>query len=73
MVDHLENTKGFHLHATSSTSSSTRPTSCSTSNFSDAINKILKVLPRERRTHLFSATLSDKVGSLQRASLRNPV
>lgn len=35
--------------------------------------KILKFLPRERNTFLFSATMSSKVESLQRASLRDPV
>lgn len=40
--------------------------------FGPILDKILKVLPRERRTYLFSATLSSKVESLQRASLSNP-
>lgn len=35
--------------------------------------KILKFLPRERNTFLFSATMSSKIESLQRASLRDPV
>lgn len=41
--------------------------------FGPILDKILKVLPRERRTFLFSATLSSKVESLQRASLSNPL
>lgn len=41
--------------------------------FGPLLEKILKVLPRERRTFLFSATLSSKVESLQRASLSNPL
>lgn len=41
--------------------------------FGAIIDKILKVLPRERRTFLFSATMSSKVEALQRASLSNPV
>jgi ATP-dependent RNA helicase DDX47/RRP3 len=72
LVDHLENTKGFHLRNVKYLVFDEADKLLDL-NFSDAINKILKVLPRERRTHLFSATLSDKVGSLQRASLRNPV
>jgi len=40
--------------------------------FGSIIDKILKVLPRERRTFLFSATISSKVEALQRASLSNP-
>lgn len=41
--------------------------------FGPILDKILKVLPRERRTYLFSATMSSKVESLQRASLQNPL
>ena len=37
------------------------------------VDKILKVIPRERNTFLFSATMTKKVAKLQRASLRNPV
>jgi len=37
------------------------------------LEKILKFLPRERQTYLFSATMSEKVETLQRASLQNPV
>lgn len=41
--------------------------------FGPVIDKILKIIPRERRTMLFSATMTTKVGKLQRASLSNPV
>lgn len=42
--------------------------------FGPVLDKILKVLPREgRHTYLFSATMSSKVESLQRAALQNPV
>lgn len=41
--------------------------------FEVELDKILRVLPRERRTLLFSATMTKKVQKLQRASLRNPV
>lgn len=44
-----------------------------TIDFGAIIDKILKVLPRERRTYLFSATMTSKVESLQRASLSNPL
>ena len=37
------------------------------------IDKILKVVPKERTTYLFSATMTTKVAKLQRASLSNPV
>lgn len=41
--------------------------------FEDEVDKILKVIPRERRTFLFSATMTKKVQKLHRASLVDPV
>ena len=41
--------------------------------FGPIIDKILKVIPQERTTYLFSATMTTKVAKLQRASLTNPV
>ena len=41
--------------------------------FGPIIDKILKVIPKERTTYLFSATMTTKVAKLQRASLSNPV
>ena len=41
--------------------------------FEQEINKIIEALPRERLTYLFSATMTQKVAKLQRASLRDPV
>lgn len=41
--------------------------------FEEEINQILAVIPRERRTFLFSATMTSKVAKLQKASLINPV
>ena len=32
-----------------------------TQDFEEEVDKILKVIPRERRTFLFSATMTDKV------------
>ncbi|CAH3196064.1 unnamed protein product, partial [Porites evermanni] len=37
------------------------------------VDKILKIIPKERRTYLYSATMTKKVQKLQRASLQNPV
>ena len=37
------------------------------------VDKILKVVPKERRTYLYSATMTRKVQKLQRASLHSPV
>jgi hypothetical protein len=41
--------------------------------FEKEIDVILAALPRERQTFLFSATMTNKVQKLQRASLVNPV
>lgn len=41
--------------------------------FEVELDKILKVIPKERRTLLFSATMTKKVAKLQRASLQDPV
>jgi superfamily II DNA/RNA helicase len=42
--------------------------------FEQEIDQILKVIPtEERRTMLFSATMTSKVAKLQRACLNNPV
>jgi len=40
--------------------------------FGPIIDKILKVIPKDRTTYLFSATMTTKVTKLQRASLTNP-
>jgi ATP-dependent RNA helicase DDX47/RRP3 len=72
LCDHLENTKGFNLRNLKYLVFDEADKLLDL-NFTDSINKILKVLPRERHTYLFSATISEKVGALQRASLRDPV
>jgi ATP-dependent RNA helicase DDX47/RRP3 len=41
--------------------------------FGPIIDKILKVIPKERNTFLFSATMTTKVDKLQRASLNKPI
>lgn len=41
--------------------------------FEQEMDKILKSIPRDRRTFLFSATMTKKVQKLQRASLKDPV
>ena len=41
--------------------------------FEKDINTILAHAPRERRTYLYSATMTTKVAKLQRASLQAPV
>lgn len=42
-------------------------------NFEREINKIVEALPTNRSTFLFSATMTNKVEKLERASLKDPV
>ena len=41
--------------------------------FEKEVDKLLTVIPRDRRTFMFSATMTKKVAKLQRASLKDPV
>lgn len=72
LLDHLENTKGFSLRNLKYLVMDEADRLLDM-DFGPILDKILKVLPRERRTCLFSATMSSKVESLQRASLSNPL
>jgi ATP-dependent RNA helicase DDX47/RRP3 len=72
LLDHLENTKGFSLRTLKYLVMDEADRLLDL-DFRAILDKILKVLPRERRTYLFSATMSSKVESLQRASLSNPL
>merc|ERR1712151_69817 len=72
MGDHLENTKGFHLRTVKYLVMDEADRLLSM-DFDEALDKILEVLPRERNTFLFSATMTSKVAKLQRASLKRPV
>jgi len=72
LVDHLENTKGFSLRSVKFLVLDEADRMLSM-DFEEEINKILGVLPRERRTLLFSATMTSKVAKLQKASLTDPV
>jgi ATP-dependent RNA helicase DDX47/RRP3 len=60
LVDHLENTKGFSLRNLKYLAIDEADRLLDM-DFGDSLDKILKVLPRERRTYLFSATMSSKV------------
>ncbi|RFU27436.1 hypothetical protein B7463_g8906, partial [Scytalidium lignicola] len=72
LLDHLENTKGFSLRSLKYLVMDEADRLLDL-DFGPILEKILKVLPRERRTYLFSATMSSKVESLQRASLKEPL
>ncbi|KAL4866983.1 ATP-dependent rRNA helicase rrp3 [Aspergillus spectabilis] len=70
LMDHLENTKGFSLRNLKYLVLDEADRLLDL-DFGPILDKLLKLLP-PRRTYLFSATMSSKVESLQRASLTNP-
>jgi ATP-dependent RNA helicase DDX47/RRP3 len=72
MVDHLENTKGFSLGTCKFLILDEADRMLSL-DFEEAIDKVLRAVPRMRRTLLFSATMTSRVAKLQRASLVDPV
>ena len=72
LQDHLENTKGFSLRSLRYLVMDEADRLLDL-DFGPIIDKLLQNIPKERRTMLFSATMTTKVAKLQRASLRNPV
>nr|GMC63584.1 DEAD-box ATP-dependent RNA helicase 10-like [Ipomoea batatas] len=72
LLDHLSNTKGFSLR-TLKYLVLDEADRLLNEDFEKALDEILNNTPRERRTYLFSATMTKKVRKLQRACLRNPV
>ena len=75
LLDHLENTKGFSLRHLKFLVMDEADRLLDL-DFGPILDKILKVLPNHtsgRRTYLFSATMTAKVESLQRASLSSPL
>ncbi|KAL6718894.1 ribosomal RNA processing protein [Lecanora helva] len=72
LLDHLENTRGFSLRTLKYLVMDEADRLLDL-DFGAIIDKILKVLPSIRHTFLYSATITSKVESLQRASLSNPL
>jgi ATP-dependent RNA helicase DDX47/RRP3 len=72
LLDHLENTKGFSLRNLKYLVMDEADRLLDL-DFGPVLDKIFRVLPKERHTYLFSATMTSKVESLQRASLSNPL
>ncbi|KAF7361945.1 ATP-dependent rRNA helicase [Mycena venus] len=74
---HLENTKGFSLKGIKFFGVLPKVMDEADRlldmDFGPVIDRILKLVPTERTTYLFSATMTSKVAKLQRASLSNPV
>ena len=71
ILDHLENTKGFSLRNIRFLVLDEADRMLSM-DFEKEINQLLTLIPPQRSTYLFSATMTSKVGKLQRASLKNP-
>jgi ATP-dependent RNA helicase DDX47/RRP3 len=72
LVDHLENTKGFNLKSLKYLVLDEADRILNM-DFEKEVDKILKVVPKDRQTFMFSATMTKKVQKLQRASLKDPV
>ena len=72
VADHLANTKGFNLNHLKFLCFDEADRLLDL-DFERQINQILSVIPKERTTFLFSATMTSKVQKLQKASLKNPV
>ncbi|KAI9446517.1 DEAD-domain-containing protein [Lactarius indigo] len=72
LKDHLEHTKGFSLRSLRFLVLDEADRLLDM-DFGPDIDAILKAIPKERTTYLFSATMTTKVAKLQRASLINPV
>ncbi|KAF8911174.1 P-loop containing nucleoside triphosphate hydrolase protein [Gymnopilus junonius] len=72
LLDHLETTKGFSLRTLKFLVLDEADRLLNLE-FAEAIDKILKLIPKERTTYLYSATMTTKVAKLQRASLTNPI
>ena len=72
LVDHLKNTKGFNLRNLKWLVLDEADRLLNM-DFEAEIDELVRVIPRERHTLLFSATMTSKVAKLQRACLREPV
>lgn len=72
LVDHLENTKGFNLKSLKYLVLDEADRILNM-DFEQEVDKLLTVIPKERHTFMFSATMTKKVAKLQRASLKDPV
>lgn len=72
LLDHLENTQGFNFNNLQMLIIDEADAILKIG-FEEEMNKIIKLLPKERVTLLFSATMTKKVEDLCRLSLKNPV
>ncbi|KAG9444333.1 hypothetical protein H6P81_015673 [Aristolochia fimbriata] len=72
LLDHLQNTKGF-IYKNLKCLIIDEADRILEANFEEEMKQILKILPKERQTALFSATQTQQVQDLARLSLKSPV
>lgn len=72
ILHHLENTKGFSLESLKYLVMD-EADKLLAMDFEKQLDQILEAIPKKRNTMLFSATMTNKVSKLQRASLNDPV
>eukprot|EP01060_Flectonema_neradi_P008564 TRINITY_DN16109_c0_g1_i1.p1 TRINITY_DN16109_c0_g1~~TRINITY_DN16109_c0_g1_i1.p1 ORF type:complete len:465 (+),score=103.00 TRINITY_DN16109_c0_g1_i1:46-1440(+) len=70
--DHLESTKGFNLRKLEFLILDEADQMLAM-DYEKELTAILELIPRTRQTFLFSATMTQKVDKLQKASLRDPI
>jgi len=68
LLDHLTDTKGFSLNKIKYLVLDEADVLLNME-FEKSLDDILKIIPKERRTFLFSATMTDKVGTYETARL----
>ena len=72
LMDHLNNTEGFNCNNLCMLIID-EADAILKNGFEDELIQILKILPKERQTMLFSATLTKKIENLGLLSLKNPL
>ncbi|XXG45418.1 hypothetical protein AAC387_Pa02g0505 [Persea americana] len=72
LLDHLQSTKGF-IYKNLKCLMIDEADRILEANFEEEMRQIIKTLPKERQTALFSATQTKKVEDLARLSLKSPV
>merc|ERR1719160_1795640 len=72
LLDHMQNTRGFVYHNLIDLIIDEADRILEIG-FEEEMNAIIKLLPKQRRTSLFSATQTNKVADLARLSLKKPV
>ena len=72
LLDHLQSTNGF-LYKNLMALVIDEADAILKIGFEQDMNEILKILPKERQTVLFSATQTKKVEDLARLSLKSPI